>query len=68
MYRIIRKGVNPERVPEYWVKTGNQLRVPGFLVFNTWLWTRVSQLSGPGGILKINIYIYIYIYIILDLF
>jgi hypothetical protein len=24
------RGVNPERVPGYWVKPGNRLRVPGF--------------------------------------
>jgi len=43
------RGVNPERVPEYWVKPGNRLRVPGFYALNTRARTLVSRVSGVSG-------------------
>jgi hypothetical protein len=48
-YSQCTRGVNPERVPEYWVKIENRLRVPGFFVLNTRPRTRINRLSGPGG-------------------
>jgi len=36
------RGVNPERVPGYWVKTGNRLRGPRFFIFHTRPRTRVK--------------------------
>jgi hypothetical protein len=49
---IFSRGVNPERVPGYWVKTGNRLRGPQFFIFHTRPRprTRVPRLSGLGGI------------------
>jgi hypothetical protein len=41
------RGVNPERVLRYWVKTGNRLRDPGFSVLDTR--TRVPRLPGVPG-------------------
>jgi len=40
------RGVNPERVPGYWVKTWNRLRDPGFSVLDIRPRPRVPQLPG----------------------